>query len=571
MPQSTDRLDLRALLETSRLLTSSLEINFVLGSLLLTSMSKLLVTRGLVLLDDPLAGGFRVEATKGRLPDELRRGRTVRFPHPKGLTIDDDVPEALRTAGIRLLIPILYHERLIGLLGLGAKATGDAFTADERSFLEALVHMSATAVHNAAVVEELQQANRELGQKVQQLNALFDVAQGFTAAPSVDRAARLLALTLMGQFMVHRFAVFLRRDGEDAVLELAAGRAFDGLDGEGLVHLAGLKRLALIDEESPSELIPLRKAGFALALPLRMQDVTRGVLLLGPKSSGEAYDAEDVDFLTALGQLALTAIESARGIEARLENERLEEELRLARDIQERLLPRDLPTAEGIELAALNLPSRFVAGDYYDAVTLDDGRLLVAIADVSGKGLPASLLMANLQACFQLMATSLSARTVDLPTATARVNRVIHRNTSITTFITFFWGMYDPADASFRFVNAGHNPPLLVRRDGRVETLDDGGLLLGVLADAPYEQGEVVLDPGDAIVHFTDGVTEAWSGTDPDDEFGEERLITALQQSQRISAVSILADIREAVKSHLAGGSLDDDLTIIVLTRAPDA
>jgi phosphoserine phosphatase RsbU/P len=566
----SDRFNLRALLETSRLLASSLEPSFVFNSLLLSTMSKLLVTRGVIMLDDPLGGGFRTEATKGRLPAELGQGKLLKFSAPDALVEADAVPQALRDAGIALLIPITYHERRIGLLGLGPKATAAPFDNDERSFVEALVHMSATAVHNAWVVEELQQANQELGQKVQQLHTLFDVAQGFTAAPSVDRATRVLALTLMGQFMVQRFAVFLRSDAHGAGLELAAGRVGSAMATGALSHLAKMTRLVLLDEEAPEELVPVRDEGFALAIPLRMQDVTRGILLLGPKASGQPYDAEDVDLLTALGQLALTAIENARGIEARLENQRIEEELRLAREIQERLLPRKLPAIEGIELAALNLPSRYVAGDYYDALALDKNRLLVAVGDVSGKGLPASLLMANLQACFHVVAASLAERTVELSTATSRVNRVIHRNTSITTFITFFWGLYDREGGVLRYVNAGHNPPLLIRKSGDVETLDEGGVLLGVLADAPYAQGEVRLEPGDVVALYTDGITEAWSVTNPDDEFGEERLLAVLRQAHERPAAAILDELREAVRTHTSDGPLDDDLTVVILCRRDD-
>lgn len=549
------------------MLASSLEVDFVLNSLLLTCMSKLLVSRGMILIDDPLGGGFRVVAVKGRLPEELREGAILRLQPPRGLVRDAAVPEPLRGAGVALLLPITYHERALGMVALGAKATGQPFTPDELAFVEALVHMSATAVHNTWVVEELQQANRELGQKVQQLHTLFDVARGFAAAPDVERATRLLALTLMGQFMVRHFCALLRDADGKGALELAAGQPIDGLDEATVAGLLQMTRLVLLDDEADPRLGPLRERGFALALPLRMEGVTRGILLLGPKASGQPYDLDDVDFLTALGQLTLTAIENARGIEARLANQRLEEELRLAREIQERLLPAALPAVPGVALAALNLPSRFVAGDYYDALALDHEQLLIAVGDVSGKGLPASLLMANLQACCHLVAESLAAGSVDLATATARVNRVIHRNTSLTTFITFFWGVYHHGEGTLRYVNAGHSPPLVVRCDGTVERLEEGGILLGVLADAPYAQGEVRLGKGDTVVLFTDGITEAWSATDRDDEFGEERLRQTVVAHRERPAEAILDALRDAVGQHTADGPLDDDLTVVIMQR----
>ncbi|MEM1042302.1 MAG: SpoIIE family protein phosphatase [Bacteroidota bacterium] len=557
----TQKFDLRALLETSRLLSSSLEIDFVLGNLLLTAMSKLFVTRGVVLLDDPLAGAHRVETVKGipaLAPDTLLQ---LGAP-PRAVVQGDDVPALLRERGVVLLLPVTYHDRAIGLVGLGAKATGGAFTGDEIAFVDSLVHMSATAIHNARMVEELQEANQDLGQKVQQLDTLFDLSQAFSRTLDVERSVRLFSLALMGQLLVGRY-VFLLRD-EYGRFEAVADRNTEPLGDEMLARLGGLERLLLLEDAGP-EWGGLD--GFALALPLRMQDETCGVLLLGPRPTGARYQADDVEFLTSLGSLALTSIENARGVAARIEKERLEEEMRLARDIQERLLPQDLPAFESLDLAGLALPSRFVAGDYYDLMPLDEDRLLVAIADVSGKGVPASLLMANLQACLHVLRGSLAAETVDLAAATARVNNVIHRNTGLTTFITFFWGVFDRRDGQFRFVNAGHNPPFLVRADDSVERLEEGGVLLGAFPDMPYASGASELQPGDTLVLFTDGVTEAWSAADDDDEYGEDRLLARIQAHAAESAQAVLGAVRDDVRRFTGGGTLDDDLTLVVLKR----
>ncbi len=555
------KFDLRALLETSRLLSSSLEIDFVLGNLLLTAMSKLLVTRGVVLLDDPLAGAYRVEAVKG-VP-ALKRDALLQLGVPP-TTVEqgDALPPLLRERGIVLGLPVVYHGRPIGLVGLGAKATGDAFSDDEIAFVDSLVHMSATAIHNARMVEELQEANHDLGQKVQQLDTLFDLSQAFSRTLDVERSVRQLSLALMGQLLVGRY-VFLLRDEAGPLVPVAARDAAP-LGEDLLVRLGGLRRLLLLDEARP-EWAGLD--GFALALPLRMQDETRGVLLLGPRQTGAPYGMDDVEFLTSLGALALTSIENARGVAARIEKEKLEEEMQRARSIQERLLPQELPTVERLDVAGLALPSRFVAGDYFDLLALDEDRLLVAIADVSGKGMPASLLMANLQACLHVLRGSLAAGTLGLAAATARINDVIHRNTGTTVFITFFWGVFDRRSGAFRFVNAGHNPPLLVRADGAVARLEAGGVLLGAFPGMPYDEGTAALEPGDTLVLFTDGVTEAWSAVDPDDEYGEDRLLGTIGAHTAETAQAILDAVRVDVERFTGGGPLDDDLTLVVLKR----
>ncbi len=560
----TERFDLRALLETSRLLSSSLEIDFVLGNLLLTAMSKLFVTRGLVLLDDPLAGAHRVEAVKGIRA--LARHDHVRLEDvPEHVVGDEAVPEALRAHGLALLLPLAYHERQIGLVGLGPKAAGGGFSADELAFVDSLVNMSATAVHNARMVEELKEANRDLGQRIQQLDTLFDLSQEFNRTLDADRAVKLLSFALMGQLLVGRYVLLLR--GEDGQMDCVTARNAAEPDAETVRRLCTQTRLLLLDEETPPEWAALREAGFELVLPLRMREETRGVLLLGPKRTGRPYEGDDVEFLTSLGLLALTSVENARGLAARIDKERLEEEMRLAREIQERLLPREVPTVEGLGVAALALPSRFVAGDYFDAVRLDADRLLFAVGDVSGKGLPASLLMANLQACLHVLRGSLAAETLSLAEATGRVNSVIHHNTGSTTFITFFWGIYDRRDGRVRYVNAGHNPPVHVSAAGLIERLDEGGLLLGVLDGAPYAEGETALAPGDVLLLFTDGVTEAWSAEDSDDEYGEPRLLDAVRAHRAEPAQAILDTIRADVRAFTAGGPLDDDLTLLVLRR----
>jgi sigma-B regulation protein RsbU (phosphoserine phosphatase) len=324
--------------------------------------------------------------------------------------------------------------------------------------------------------------------------------------------------------------------------------------------------MLLLDESSAADdCAPLREKGFRLVLPIRHKGDTGAVLCLGPKMTGKAFQPDEIEFLYALGNLAFVSLTNSYLVEEQIEKERLEEEMRLAREIQERLQPRELPRMTGLDAASLALPSRHVAGDYFDAVRLDDNRMLYAIADVTGKGVPASLLMSNLQACLRV----LTPLDISIEDSTAHMNRVICENTGFDKFITYFHGIFDASDGSFRYVNAGHNPPTLVRADGTIELLKVGGLLLGVIAGQPYESASVVLGDGDVLAMFTDGVTEAMSPEN--EEYGEERLEALLKAHRTETAAGILQALREDIRDFTDDTPvLSDDLTIILIKRTDD-
>jgi serine phosphatase RsbU (regulator of sigma subunit) len=302
-------------------------------------------------------------------------------------------------------------------------------------------------------------------------------------------------------------------------------------------------------------------------IPLRAAAAERekeivGALMLGPKVVENRFTFEEMSLLSMLAhQLGISLLNGTlhkQRIAARL----LEEEVATARKIQQNLLPEAPPGLAGWELCASNRPSRDVGGDYHDFLLLPEHHVGIAIGDVSGKGIPAALLMSNLQAALRIQALAA------LPTdkVVEEVNRHIYRTTGSESFISFFLGQLEPSSGSFAFTNAGHNCPLVVRRDGRVETLEDGGLLLGVFPEATYERGFVTLEPGDSIVFYTDGITEA---PNPAGEFfSEERLIALVQESREATAEGMHDLILERVREFQEGLSPDDDLTLILLKRS---
>jgi serine phosphatase RsbU (regulator of sigma subunit) len=303
-----------------------------------------------------------------------------------------------------------------------------------------------------------------------------------------------------------------------------------------------------------------------IVIPLRAAAVESekeivGALLLGPKVVENRFTFEEMSLLSMLAhQLGISLMNAAlhrEQIAARL----LEEEMATARKIQQNLLPDEPPGLAGWELCASNRPSRDVGGDYHDFLLLPEQHVGIAIGDVSGKGIPAALLMSNLQAALRIQALAA------LPTekVVEEVNRHIYRTTGSESFISFFLGQLEPNSGAFAFTNAGHNSPLVVRHDGRVEALEDGGLLLGVFPEATYERGLVTLEPGDLIVFYTDGITEA---SNPAGElFSEDRLVALVQARREATAVRMHDLILERVREFQEGLSPDDDLTLILLKR----
>ncbi len=251
-------------------------------------------------------------------------------------------------------------------------------------------------------------------------------------------------------------------------------------------------------------------------------------------------------------------VEIERGRARRQEHADEQRELEEARRIQRKLLPASLPQIDGCEIAASWQPASGVGGDCFDAIGFGRSRLALSIADVVGKGIPAALLMSNLQAAVRAFATD-AAQPAEL---CQQVNRILCGNIAEGRFISFFYCTFDNDIGALTFANAGHYPPILVRAGGTVERLVPGGPVMGVLPDASYEQGRVSIGAGDRLVLFTDGITEARQADDT--EFGEERLIALAVENRACSAPALQARLAEAV-ALFTGGTFQDDATLIVL------
>ena len=560
--------DILPLFEFSNVVNSSLDLSFILDTVLLTVMGKMLVAKGLVMLRKE-DGKFEVIARKGLEQVQIGQQLTIDKPLRTIASVEKLKARAIDWAGYfgslgqELIIPIFSQRKVVGLIAIGSRLSSSQYSSNDRKLIQSLVNLSGAAIEKALIIEELKDVNRNLDRKYQELNTLFDLSKEFNVGLDVSKVVRLITFALLGQIGVHRYAICLR-NGDD--LEIIASK----LEGEvnisgSLRALCDLKKAELVQDllkqrKLREAAVALHQLGIAALIPMHLQNQTKGLIMLGPRLRGGEYSPVDLEFLYSLGNLAIISIENARLFREALEKQRLEDELKIAREIQQGLLPEKLPLIRGFDIAGINIPSFQVGGDYYDVIEQSEKDYVVAIGDVSGKGTPAALLMAGVQAVLRTIAPL----QLPLPVATGRMNDLICMNTHGGKFITFFWGILDSQSRQFHYVNAGHNPPMLIRKNGSVEKLENGGLILGIMKSVvPYLEGICQIDPGDVLLMYTDGVSEAMNPVNVD--FSEEALEKVAKGARNVSAKEIITAVQDALVAHTKGSPQSDDITMLVL------
>lgn len=320
------------------------------------------------------------------------------------------------------------------------------------------------------------------------------------------------------------------------------------------------------EEIQAEEQEKLKKLNAQILLPVGAKNELSGIISLSPKLSEEPYSPNDLRLLKSVAAQTGLALENARLTETiareAAQKERLNRELEIAREVQERLFPQELPRIEGLDYFGACRPALGVGGDYYDFLELADGKFGIAIGDISGKGIGASLVMASLQA-------SLRGQVIhykdDLAALMKQINSLVYEASTSNRYATFFYAQYDPKTRHLKYVNAGHNPPFLIRQNGDVLKLEEGGAVVGMLPSmlVNYEQGEIHLHTGDVLVGFTDGISEAMNLGE--EEWGEDAMLEELKKITGKSAEEILHHIVAEADRFAAGAKQHDDMTMIVV------
>jgi serine phosphatase RsbU (regulator of sigma subunit) len=305
-----------------------------------------------------------------------------------------------------------------------------------------------------------------------------------------------------------------------------------------------------------------------LCVPLKVKDRVVGTIYVDNRIQAGIFTQADLELLNAIGSSAAIAIENARLYQVAVEKGRLESELQMARQVQASLLPTQVPEVPGWEFVARWLPARQVAGDYYDFIPTPQGEVGMVVADVSDKGMPAALFMTLTRSVVRASLDGSQSPSEGV----RRANRLICADSPNSMFVTLFFALLDPVSHLITYVNAGHNPPLVYQRgrhpgQGALSRLSRTGMALGIDDDQPYAQRRLSLNPGDFLVLYTDGVTDALSPSGAD--FGMHKLEGVVLDQRENSAAEIAAGLERALQAHLSGMALFDDVTFLIARRKP--
>ena len=412
--------------------------------------------------------------------------------------------------------------------------------------------LMAMAVRNARLERRLKRSRfAALHRNVEQ-QALYEVGLAITSTLDLEETSEAILVWALSLLDARCSALYLL-DAESAE---PVYRLTHALGGDARASFA------CVDDSVPEDVLP--EAVHLLAVRIEIDSVPRGFLVVADKESRRGvgpFGEADRATLELFANQAAIALENARLHAQALQEERMQREMELAAETQSKLLPKGVPTVEGFELAGWNRPARQVGGDYYDLLPQDDGRLVLTLGDVTGKGMPAALMVSTLHSALRLMLDRYDVG----PELFALLNRHIFESSPGNKFITLLVAQIDPPTGHVRYVNAGHNPAVLLRGDGTVRELPSGGPPIGLLPGVSYQGDSFDLEVDDLLCVYSDGITECAA---PDgEEYELERLVELLQAHRGAPLPDIISAIDQATREFAEGQPQGDDQTVVLLRR----
>jgi len=407
------------------------------------------------------------------------------------------------------------------------------------------------------------------------LGLISKVGVTLLSSTGLDDTLNQIASLVFEAVPAERVVIMLRNEKSDAEMEIKVARIRGQEETPEEVRIsrsvmrevvengkAVLTSDAQRDPRFASQTIVLQGIRSVLAVPLSVDERhVFGLIYADSPTYESTFAAEHLDILTTLASVASIRVENASLMDERINRERMERELELAIEIQQRFQPTAPPKVEGYEFEGISFSCYEIGGDYYDFIPRENGKMMVALGDVSGKGAAAALLMSSLHAAMHAQVTA----GTPLAEMLVSINTYLSENTPTNRFITLFAAELDPSCGVLSFINAGHNPPLIGRADGTVELLGSGGLPLGIMPFAQYDLGSAQLDPGDVLVIYSDGVSEA--NNLAEDEFGMERLEQVVAQNISQTATGLRDKVESALSKFTGTAAPNDDITLVIVKR----
>jgi sigma-B regulation protein RsbU (phosphoserine phosphatase) len=413
------------------------------------------------------------------------------------------------------------------------------------------------------------------------LDLLYRLSQTFNSSLDLDEVLNRVMDEVIAAMKAERGFVMLLDENSRLVFKVARGIDQHTIDDPQFqVSLSIVERVALEGQPiltsdarsdarfSMRQSVMLLGLRSILCVPLILKDKTLGVIYVDNHLQSGIFSVSDQDLLTAIASNASIAIENARLYLLAVEKGRLERELQMARQVQVSLLPDAAPQVPGWEFAATWQPARQVAGDYYDFIPFEDGRVGLVIADVTDKGMPAALFMAMTRTVIRASVTSAASPAEGI----SKANQLICADSTDGMFVTLFYAQIDPQSAQVTYVNAGHDPPMFYHlhantQQGQLAMLERTGMVLGILKDTPFTQNKVKLSPGDFILLYTDGITDAHNAQRQ--FFGIDKIQSLITQHQHQPAQVVLSTLIQSVGDFTGETDPFDDITVAMIRRLP--
>ncbi|MCJ7459135.1 MAG: SpoIIE family protein phosphatase [candidate division Zixibacteria bacterium] len=566
-------------METSKLLNSTLDLKELLDLILKSITKAMEASFSSISLYDRKAQELNLYLYSGESKEEKKELRLKLGQGIAGWVAQNKVPVIANQArndprfspeleeriGFRIdsiiCVPVLRRGNLLGVMVAMNKLLGKEFTEEDLKIFSSLADQVAIALDNSYLYRK---ARKESLEK----EILLDMDRLISSSLDLDEVLGLILDSLKRLVKYDAAAIFLIDREKQEVGEIKT-RGFDPAIepdlrlkmGQGLVGWVAQHKETVIvpDVDKDSRYIKARhETKSEILAPIMTDRRIIGVFNL-ESNQVNAYDSDDLNLLTAFASHCAVAIERTRLHKEIIVKKKLEEELLIARNIQQSFLPAEDPNLAGFDISGINIPSEQVGGDYYDFIPIVENQIGIAIGDVSGKGIPAALIMASFRASLKAeIRNNYAIRTICF-----KVNNLLYESLERENYVTAVYGVLDIKNRIFTFSNAGHNPPVLRKKEGKIRHLTEGGLALGVIQNSEYKERVLNLKPGDIILFYTDGVTEAKN--ESDEEFGTKRLEKILSENPGLKAKELQDKIYQEVKDFTGNKPGEDDLTMILI------